>query len=241
MEHHRSHGRLEMWGRCTLLIVLLTASGVVATAQIWQVGGSLAAGFPQGAFKDRIGSSGIGASVHFGYSPHEQPYLFGLHTIFLNYGSQSWWATAGGRDLEIQSANNILLVHAFGRIQSDAGMFRPYLEGSLGVTWLFTTSSFDSWSDSGGDPETTVRIEFGDTAFSYGGGGGLTVCFLSSVDEGGDMTEWCIDLGARYLAGARSQYLKGGSIQTSGGTVAYTPLESDTDLLVVTAGVIYRF
>ena len=241
MAPRQSNGRLKPSTGSTLLIVLLMVSAAGATAQIWEAGGSFAVGFPQGAFKDRIGSSGLGVSAHIGYRPHEQPYLLGLHAIFLNYGSQTWWATAGGRDLEIQSANNILLMHASGRIQSDAGMFRPYLEGSLGITWLFTTSSFDSWSDPGENPETTVRIEFDDTAFSYGGGGGLAVCFSSSVDEDGDVTEWCIDLGVRYLAGARSQYLRGGSIQTAGGTVTYTPLESDTDLLVVTAGVIYRF
>jgi hypothetical protein len=229
-----------------LLIILLACLSLPAEAQNWQAGGHLLAAFPQGAFKDRVGRAGAGISGFLGYLPDQQPFLLGIRIGLLNYGSQTWTTTGNRGSLEINSANNIMLLHAVGRLQSENGTFRPYLEGLLGLNWLFTTSSFQTPSGSYGEVETQTEIEFDDTAFAYGGGGGL-MFLLSRSPEGNEegvekgYTELLIDLGVQYLAGTRSQYLRQGSIQTSAGATTYTPLESDTDLLIVQIGVLYRF
>jgi hypothetical protein len=244
--HRRIVGPLPPMRHRALLIILLSCLSLPAHAQNWQAGGHLVAAFPQGAFKDRVGRAGAGISGLLGYLPDQQPFLLGIRIGLLNYGSQTWTTTGNRGSLEINSANNIMLLHAVGRLQSDDGMFRPYLEGLLGLNWLLTTSSFQTPSESYGEVETQTEIEFDDTAFSYGGGGGLM--FLLSRSPKGETegaeegyTELLIDVGVQYLAGTRSQYLRQGSIQTSAGTTTYTPLESDTDLLIVQIGVLYRF
>jgi hypothetical protein len=157
----------------------------------------------------------------------------------------------GGRTVDVTWSNNILLVHAMGRVQPQAGILRPYVEGLLGFNWMFTTSSFQSWDDGDQDPTTTTNLEFDDTGFSYGGGGGMMIVlagiFGGEEEISGEEAEseagssLLIDLGVRYLAGKRTQYLRSGSISASGGVVAFEPVESDTDLLIVMAGVSFRF
>jgi hypothetical protein len=205
-------------------------------------------GFPVGAFEDRIGGPGFGIAGHLGVIPPEHPYLFGLQLGFLNYGSQTVPMTSGGRTVEMTWSNNILLVHAMGRVQAQSGVIRPYVEGLIGFNWMFTTSSFETWDGSVDDPETTTHLEFDDTGFSYGGGGGVMVDVSrlfgtdeeAHKEENGPGGSLLIDLGVRYLAGKRTQYLRSGSVSGTGTAIVFEPVESDTDLLTVMAGVTFR-
>jgi hypothetical protein len=236
---------------CLCLMLLLPAAAETAKGQQGQAGGHLLVGFPAGAFKDRIGGPGFGLAGHLGYSPREQPYLIGLQLGFLNYGSQTVPMMTGSRTVDVTWSNNILLVHAMGRVQPQAGVLRPYVEGLLGFNWMFTTSSFQTWEGSDQDPTTTTNLEFDDTGFSYGGGGGIMIAmagiFGGEEELSGEEAEseaganLLIDLGVRYLAGKRTQYLRSGSISTSGGAVTFEPVQSDTDLLIVMVGVSLRF
>jgi len=236
---------------CLALTSLLLAGIPAAHAQDWQAGGHLLAGFPVGAFKDRIGGPGFGIAGHLGYLPHDQPYLVGLQLGFLNYGSQTVPMVSGGRTVDVTWSNNILLVHAMGRVQGQAGVFRPYVEGLIGMNWMFTTSSFESWDGIDEDPETTTSLEFDDTAFSYGGGGGVMIALAgifgndeersSGEEDEGSGGGLMVDLGVRYIAGKRTQYLRSGSVTNTGPAITFAPVESDTDLLIVMAGVSFRF
>jgi hypothetical protein len=243
----RRHRQFPYTEHCTLLVVLLLLSACPAAhAQVWHASGDLVVGFPQGAFKDRVGRAGIGVSGLIGYQPAQQPFLLGLRLELLNYGSQTWTMPGVNGNTDVNSTNNILLVHALARLQPGEGTFRPYLEGVIGFNWLFTTSSFQHPSTIYGEPNTHTEIEFDDTAFSYGGGGGIMILLSGSQERDEDAveevrTEFLVELGMRYVAGARSRYLKAGTIQTSSGGATYAPLESDTDLLMAQVGLSYRF
>jgi len=233
------------------LTLLTAAAAFTARAQDTQAGGHLLVGLPVGAFKDRIGNTGFGVAGHLAYHLPEQPYLIGLQIGFLNYGSQTVPMAAGGRTVDVTWSNNILLAHVIGRVQPRRGPFRPYVEGLIGLNWMFTTSAFQSWAAGDEEPSTTTNLEFDDTGFSYGGGGGILVAsaVIFGGDEDGPEEETesgggeglLIDLGVRYLAGNRTQYLRSGSVSTSGGTVTFAAVESDTDLLLVQVGVSLRF
>lgn len=229
-----------------LALALLLNIPVLAPAQNWQAGGHLIVGFPQGAFNSRVGHAGFGISGLIGCQPVQQPLLIGIQVGLLNYGSQTWPASTDRGTVEVRSNNNILLVHALVRLQADQGFLRPYLEGLVGLNWLFTSSMFETSPDYYGESETSLEIEFDDTAFSFGGGGGLQILLSGGEGEGeetedGGKSEWLIELGVRYLAGSRSQYLKEGAIHTWSGEATFTPLESKTDLLMIQAGIAYRF
>lgn len=220
--------------------------GGAAKAQ-WEFGVGFQGAFPKEELKDHVDDEGVGLSAHFGYSVRESPVMVGMEFGFINYGSTTADGPflRGGHDIdEIETTNNIVTAHMLFRIQPQMGGFSPYAEGLLGFKHFFTTTKvrydwdWDDWDDD----DTEWDEEFDDTTFSYGLGAG----FLASlngprVGERRRGTEVLLHMGARYLLGSEAEYVAEDSVMIEDGHVIYDVVKSDTDLLTVNMGLVFRF
>ena len=111
------------------------------------------------------------------------------------------------------------------QVKAPTGAVQPYLQGSGGFGWFFTTTSID-------DPLTNVTVlsdtNQNDWTWIWGGGGGLLIRVYEGQPRpgfsGGQLREGVrdpvrayIDLGARYVAGDEVEYLREGSLVTDDG------------------------
>lgn len=119
------------------------------------------------------------------------------------------------------------------RAQPRSGPVRPYVDGLIGLKYLFTRTSV---TDVDGDETIASDTDLGDTTFSYGVGGGLQIPLTK-----GRESRIILDTNVRYLRGGRADYLRRGSIIVDNGTVFYDILSSRTDVLTVQVGVMFQF
>jgi len=202
-------------------------------------GGEFIIGVPVGEFSEQLDDTGYGASFHGIYALGESPIHLGGEFGFAIYGTDShqelFTSPTHAIVLRVSTTNSILLSHAFVRVQPRHGHVRPYVDGLVGVKYLVTTTSF-----SGDDSSDTYdsQVDFDDTAFSYGIGGGVHI-LLAGADGG--PFELLLDVGARYLRGGQAEYLREDSIRYEGDAVIYEVYSSNTDMFVPKFGVTFRF
>jgi hypothetical protein len=224
----------------TLAVALLTLTAG-AGAQTWQGGLDLLLGSPQREFRKNVDKIGVGAVINAGYAPEGTPVMLGLEIGFMNYGSsdrrEPFSTTIPDVFVRVSTTNNFILGHAILRLQPNAGMFRPYIQGMVGFNYLFTETKIENENNVGQEVASSNNLT--DGAFSYGGGAGLM--FLVYRPDDGTVSDIFVDLGARYVFGGEAEYLKEGSIRNVNGRVAYDVLKSKTDLLEFVVGVSVRF
>lgn len=212
-------------------------------AQNFQGGINFLVGAPQGEFKRNVDKTGFGVAGTIGWAPAETPVMLGLELGFMVYGSetrrQPFSTTIPNVFVDVNTSNNFFLAHLIVRGQPNQGTIRPYIQGMVGMNYLFTRTKIEN-SGNGGE-EIASSDDLSDEAFSYGGGAGLM--FLVWTQEEGDngLGEVLIDVGARYVLGKEAQYLKEGSIAYRNGRVVYDVSNSKTDLLELQLGVAFRF
>lgn len=224
--------------------VLVCLAALPASAQNFQGGIDFLVGLPQGDFRQSVDKTGFGVAGTIGWAPEHSPVMVGLELGFMVYGSDTrrepFSTTIPDVLVDVNTSNNFFLGHLIVRGQPNAGTVRPYLQGMLGLNYLFTRTEIDNSSNDGEEIASSENLS--DNVFSYGGGAGIMFLVWTQDEEEEDgMREVLIDVGARYVMGNEARYLKEGSIRYSGGRVIYDVSESRTDLLEWQIGVALRF
>jgi opacity protein-like surface antigen len=204
-------------------------------AQGFQAGGYFTTVVPRGEFSDNVTNNGYGAGGLFLVRLGNSPILTGGDVGIVVYGSESrrepFSDTIPNVFVNVSTSNNILLAHGVLRLQPQRGWVRPYVDGLIGLKYLFTTTTV---SDEG---ETIASsTDFSDTTFSYGVGGGLQVPIKQNREKA-----ITLDGSVRYLRGTRADYLRKGSIRNVDGQVIFDVFSSRTDAISVQIGVTFRF
>jgi hypothetical protein len=228
---------------CIILFTLLFISGETI-AQNFEVGGGFIIGFPQGQFKDNIDNNGYGFTLNGGYAPQKNPFMIGLDFGYLIYGSETrtepFSTTIPDVFVDVTTTNSIVLGNIVLRLQPNYGVFRPYIQGLLGFTYIFTTTEI---KDQGNYEEHVASsTNFDDIAFNYGAGGGIMFrVYKAKENEGMKLKEVLIDIGVKYLESGEAEYLKEGSIRRENGIVIYDVNKSKTNLLTLQISASFRF
>ena len=189
---------------------------------------------PQGDFHDYV-KRGWGGAGHFIYALDPA----GIFTLraeggILNYGNERERGcistTIGCRILvDVTTSNNIFFLGVGPQLMAPTGRFRPYVNGTAGLSYFSTQSSVEGTYTNETFASTT---NFKDAVFATTAGGG----FYIPMNYGG--TRFSIDVGAKYHWNGKTRYLREGSItDLPDGTIEFTPIESRTDMLVYHLGV----
>jgi hypothetical protein len=236
-----------------LLLLVLPASSMFAQEETYSIGqgqGGLnfLLTFPQGEFKENSDDVGYGLGFDLGYVIPRLPLSVGLAGGFSIYGSREFRVPFAGTGnlvhVNLTTHNNLATGHAFLRMQPQDGMFRPYVEGLLGLNVLWTESEVKD--ERYEDRDFAGSTNLSDVAFSYGAGGGLMFrVYRGETDQPGAGVEVFVDLKARYLYGGKAKYFNEKSItfDANGAPMLHesNALESTTDMLQTMLGVAVRF
>jgi opacity protein-like surface antigen len=226
---------------CFMLLLIGSATVIHAQAQRQeqdrQAGVYFLTVAPRGEFSENLPNNGYGIGAQALFPIGSSPFKVGGDLGFVIYGSESRTEpispTIPDVQVRVNTSNFILLPHFMLRAQPRSGLIRPYVDGLIGLKYLWTETSI---SDRFGDEDVVSDINLSDTSFSYGVGGGLQVPLM-----GGRESRLLLDMGVRYLRGGRAEYLREGSIREVDGSVVYDVLSSRTDVLTVQVGVMFRF
>lgn len=203
---------------------------------------NLTLAIPSGEFKEKVDNLGFGLSGHilFLAPKPKSPFGIGLNLGYIVYGSESrrepLSTTIPDVFVNVDRTNSLMNFHLLFTVGLPQGRIRPYLEGLFGGSYIYTTTSVKS---QGSGEEFASSVNFDDWAWSYGGGGGLTI--LLSGDPNTDQNTIYLDLKGRYLFGSEAEYLKQGSVSVENGKVFYDISRSKTDLITIHAGVLIYF
>lgn len=187
---------------------------------------------PIGEFSEYVDLGwGVAGSFALALDPHG---IFALRAgfDFLNYGNETKRVplspTLPRIRVDVNTSNNIGGLNIGAQLASPVGAIRPYVNGSFGFNYFWTQSSVEG-SNNDNDPFAT-STNYDDFTRSWAAGAG----FFIPIRKGS--TPVSLDLGARYVNNGRTRYLREGSIQDSGTDIYFTPIESETNLLVYQLG-----
>jgi hypothetical protein len=219
---------------CLLAMLIGEATIVQAQAQTKdrvQLGVYFLTVVPRGEFSENLTNNSYGAGVQGLVRIGSSPFLVGGDLALVIYGYES------RRDPTIPdrvtTSNFIFVPHFVLRAQPRSGFIRPYVDGLIGLKYLWTETSIPDISV---DEYAVTDINLSDTAFSYGVGGGLQISPTKERES-----RFMLDIGVRYLRGGRAEYLREGSIREENGSVVYDVFSSRTDVLAVQVGVTLHF
>lgn len=207
-------------------------SATDSTPGRWMAGLGFGLAIPQGEFANFV-DDGYGVVGHVGYKLNERGWAaIRMDAGLVVYGHQTRRATLSPTVPEIlvdvSTDNDIAMFSVGPELLVPDGAVRPYVDGSVGLGYFFTQSSVKGSSNSESFARTT---NFDDATFAWGVGGGLLV----PVHRG--RTVISIDAGLHYRAHGQTRYLREGSIRPDGsGGVTITPIQSDTNLLLLNIG-----
>ncbi len=206
--------------------------------------------FPQGDFKKNVDDFGFGVNFDLGYGFPVIPVAVGLEGGFATYGSKSFnvpfSSTVQVVNVEVNTSNDIIPIHAFARLQPRTGWFRPYGEGLIGLNIMTTSSSVKNTNT---DEEIAGSTNKSDVAFSYGIGGGIAFRLLEEQarEEEGEHKpgfELLLDARLRMLFGGEASYFTRDAVQYQNGSVVFDHSKeytSKTDVWTAQLGVMLRF
>jgi hypothetical protein len=138
------------------------------------------------------------------------------------------------------------------QLKAPTGVIQPYLQGTAGSGWFFTTTALE---DPLTDRTVLTDTNQSDGTWIWGGGGGLRVrvyeakrgSTLSAYERVGteerDPVRAYVDAGARWLAGEEVEYLKEGTLVTDQGEFDIDPrlARSDIELVQYQIGLTVEF
>jgi hypothetical protein len=154
---------------------------------------------------------------------------------FLNYGNETKRVplspTLGNRIMvDLTTSNNILLLGAGPQLAVPSGPVRPYVNGSIGMSYFFTESSVEGANNNAEPFAQTTNHH--DAVFAYGGGAGFLFPFSVRAQV------VSLDIGAQYVNNGRATYLrKGGIIDNNDGTITLQKNESAANFVTYHIGV----
>ena len=199
------------------------------------LGGELAVARPQGEFHDFV-DAGFGGGLHYLLRADRDGWLgLRVDASILNYGHERQRVllsnTIGGRiAVDLNTDNNIAFVGVGPQIGLPTGRFRPYANGFVGLSYIFTESSVGG-TRSGETFASTTNYD--DASFAYGGGVGL---YIPVSRRGGRPVS--IDAGLQYRHNGQADYLlEGGITDHPDGSITLDPIRSQTNLVNFHVGV----
>lgn len=172
---------------------------------------------------------GFGGSVSHALDP-QRVFSIRANVDYLIYGHESSRFYAYGYEYETTRSNNILSVGVGPHIASPAGAVRPYINGTVGFSYFSTSTSISSPYY---DEDVDSWTDFSDGVMAWTAGGGVLIPLTSSARP------VLLNIGATYHGNGEAEYLREGSIEEDPetGRLYFTPIRSQTNLVVYTLGV----
>jgi len=230
--------RLSAAAAPAMLVALASVAGVSGQANGGTLRGGVAGiyGAPVGEFADFV-ERGYGLGVH-AVLPLDPAGIVGLRADggFLVYGHERQRdclsRTVGCRILvDVNTTNSIALAGLGPELSIPAGPFRPYVNVRAGLAYIATTSAIEGTRS---DRDFANTTNWDDLVFSWGAGGGF------AIRLGSGRTPVALDLGVTWLDNGEASYLREGDIiDEPDGDVRFTPVRSDTDLVVFRLGLAF--
>ena len=118
-----------------------------------------------------------------------------------------------GAAVEVHTYNAMVGLHGRLRAQLPSHRFQPYADGLFGFTNIYTTSEVKG--EDGCDEGCRLGSESQSSDFVLSNGAGAGV-MIKLASRGRAPRQ---DVGVRYLAGGRADYLTEGSVRAGGGQV----------------------
>ncbi|HJU66969.1 MAG TPA: hypothetical protein VJ650_01895 [Gemmatimonadaceae bacterium] len=138
--------------------------------------------------------------------------------------------TLGRIRVDVNTSNNIFVFGIGPQVMLPSGVVRPYLNGTVGLSYFFTRSSVEGSADLEPFASST---NFDDATFAWAAGGGLYIPLRK-----GHKNPLSLDIGAQYHANGEARYLREGSIQEDdAGNVFIDPIRSQTNLVTYRLGI----
>jgi hypothetical protein len=217
-----------------------------STRVSWEIGIDGLGALPLGEFADHIDVS-PGVSVYANWALRQSMFSVGGEVAWVGYGNASRTVYLGGLIPEVPNAavdvatdNSMLLVHGRLRAKRQQGRWRPYADGQVGFTELYTDTlvkgAFECTSVPNGGSDCS-QTESGhanharDFVLSYGGSAGVMMRFGSWPAS--------LDLAVRYHGAGEAVYLTEGAVRTVGDQVVLDFSRSRTDMLLFCVGVAF--
>jgi hypothetical protein len=201
-------------------------------------GGSVMYAQPVGDFSDNINGGG-GAEGHLLVRlDRSGTVALRIDGGFLVYGNEEKRVrlsnTVGDRiQVDLKTSNNIAMLGIGPQITAQSGVVRPYVNGSVGLSYFFTQSSVDG-VDENLDLFRTTNQD--DVTFAYTGGAGFYIPLAVSRNV------VFLDIGARYHNNGTPEYLRKGDIRDNpDGSTRLTPVKSRADFVTYHLGVSVGF
>lgn len=138
--------------------------------------------------------------------------------------------TLGRIRVDVSTSNNIFVMGIGPQVMLPSGTVRPYLNGTVGLSYFFTRSSVEGSADLEPFASST---NFDDATFAWQAGGGLYIPLRR-----GRKNPLSLDIGAQYHANGEARYLREGSIREDGtGEIFFDPIRSQTNLITYRVGI----
>jgi len=232
-------------------LIVVNASPAAAQAPAsdrhrWEIGIDALGAVPLGDFADHIDDA-AGVSIYTNLALRQSMFSAGGEVAWMGYGNTTRTVHLGGLIPEVPNAavdvvtdNSMLLVHGRLRAQRQQGRWRPYADGQVGFTELYTETSvkgaFECTSTPNGasdcnQTEAGHATHVSDFVLSYGGSAGVMMRLGS----------WpvSLDLAVRYHGAGEAVYLTEGAVRTVGDQVVLDRSRSRTDMVLFCVGVAF--
>ncbi len=192
-------------------------------------GGGVIIAKPTGEFADYVNVGyGLAGQALFNPNP-DGPFGLRVDGMFIVYGSETnRYQLLPLIDVDVTTTNQIAAFQFGPQLTLGHGSIQGYGYGQLGFSYFATTSSVEG---SGNTEPFANTTNFDDFTLATSGGGGIRFRLASG------WTPILLDLGVRYMSNGRARYLREGSIAIDGNDVTITPIESETNLVVIHLGV----
>lgn len=195
---------------------------------------AFAIGLPHGELRDNGLDTGFGFDATALAGGRGWPVLIGLELGYIAYGESTATVplspTFPSAFVDLATKNGILNFNGLVRVQPWQFFVTPYVDG-LGGLKYFQTTTVISDPSTGNAISTTVN--FSDTTWSAGVGGGMLIGGSGEGEGGG----FGLDLGLRYLWGGRATYALEGLVPS---VSRANTISSRTDLFVFYIGLYVR-
>jgi hypothetical protein len=202
-------------------------------SQRFQAGAHLDLALPQGQFSEFV-EAGYGLGGWLAINLDRRGLLaLKLDGTYLIYGRENrvrpLSPTVPFVDVDVTTSNNIYSLGIGPLVTLTDGAVKLFVSGSAGFSYFATESSVSGTSNSTDFAKST---NFDDFTFSWSGGGGMRIRVSNRRNP------IYIDLGAEYHRNGQARYLREGSIRDNGnGTITITPIQSETNLVLLKLGV----